>query len=68
MVRSLVLDHTDHTITYSGRWIVFPAVHLTGEQNASATFDFNGRFTALYTFARMINFLPQVPPCPSLGP
>ena len=43
MVRSLVVDHSDPPISYSGHWAALPAAHFTVEQNATATFNFNGK-------------------------
>ncbi|KAK2463611.1 hypothetical protein APHAL10511_004362 [Amanita phalloides] len=42
MPSSLVIDHSSPSFAYSGHWVVLPAVHLTSDQYASATFNFNG--------------------------
>ncbi|KAF8623223.1 hypothetical protein AX15_006458 [Amanita polypyramis BW_CC] len=55
MVHSLLLGHSDPTITYLGTWVVLPTAHFTTEQNATATFDFNGSLVSIAGTIGIVN-------------
>lgn len=55
MARFMAVDHRDPRITYTGHWTVLPSAHSTIEQNATATFDFDGSALSIAGSAGMVN-------------